>query len=74
MNIENVIRLFAGTMILVSLILGAAASPLFHSGNWLWLTAFVGFNLAQSSITGLCPLHTMLHKLGVKSGGAACGI
>jgi hypothetical protein len=74
MNIENVIRLFAGTVILASLSLGAQASPVFHSDNWLWLTAFVGANLLQSSLTGLCPLQTVLRKLGLKSGGAACGI
>lgn len=74
MHIENVIRLFAGTVILVSLSLGVAASPLFHSSNWLWLTAFVGANLFQSSFTGLCPLQSILRKLGLKSGGAACGI
>ncbi|HEX6016627.1 MAG TPA: DUF2892 domain-containing protein [Burkholderiaceae bacterium] len=74
MQLENVIRLFAGTVILVSLALGAAASPLFHSAHWLWLTAFVGFNLAQSSLTGLCPLETILRRLGLKSGGAACGV
>ncbi|MCB2019695.1 MAG: DUF2892 domain-containing protein [Burkholderiaceae bacterium] len=74
MNIENVIRLFAGTVILASLALGAQASPVFHSANWLWLTAFVGANLLQSSLTGLCPLQTVLRKLGLKSGGAACGI
>lgn len=74
MNIENAIRLFAGTVILLSLALGAAASPLFHSNNWLWLTAFVGANLFQSSLTGLCPLQAVLRKLGLRSGGAACGI
>jgi hypothetical protein len=74
MNLENIIRAFAGTVILISLALGMAASPLFHSANWLWLTAFVGFNLLQSSFTRLCPLETMLRKLGVKSTGAACGI
>lgn len=74
MNIENVIRLFAGTVILTSLALGAAASPLFHSSHWLWLTAFVGVNLLQSSFTRLCPLETVLRKLGLKSGGVACGI
>lgn len=74
MNIENVIRLFAGTMILASLALGAEASPLFQSSHWLWLTTFVGANLLQSSLTGLCPLQTVLRKLGLKSGGAACGI
>lgn len=74
MQIENVIRLFAGLVILTSLALGAAASPLFHSANWLWLTAFVGVNLFQSSLTGLCPLESILRRLGLKSGGVACGI
>jgi len=73
MNIENIIRLFAGSVILVSLALGAAASPLFQSAHWLWLTAFVGVNLLQSSFTHLCPLETVLRRLGLKSGGAACG-
>jgi hypothetical protein len=73
MSIENVIRLFAGTVILVSLALGAPGSPLFQSSHWLWLTTFVGFNLMQSSFTRLCPLETVLRKLGVKSSaGAAC--
>ncbi|KAB2874027.1 MAG: DUF2892 domain-containing protein [Burkholderiaceae bacterium] len=73
MQIENVIRLFAGLVILASLALGAAASPLFHSAHWLWLTVFVGVNLAQSSLTGLCPLETILRRLGVGTAGAACG-
>ncbi len=60
---EKVIRAFAGTVILLSLALGSAASPIFHSANWLWLTAFVGANLLQSSVTGLCPLNTILRKV-----------
>jgi hypothetical protein len=73
MGIENIIRMFAGSVILVSLGFGVAASPLFHSSHWLWLTAFVGANLLQSSFTRLCPLEGILRRLGVKSGGAACG-
>lgn len=72
MTIENAIRAFAGTFALVSLALGVQASPLFHSANWLWFTAFVGANLLQSSFTGLCPLEMILKKLGMKS-GASCG-
>ena len=72
MNIENIIRMFAGAVILVSLALGAAASPVFHSANWLWLTVFVGANLFQSAFTRLCPLDTLLRRLGFRSGGAAC--
>ncbi|MBE7416463.1 MAG: DUF2892 domain-containing protein [Ideonella sp.] len=67
------IRAFAGTVVLISLALGAAASPLYQSSHWLWLTAFVGFNLLQSSFTRLCPLETVLRKLGVRSSGSACG-
>ena len=47
MSIERIIRLFAGIVILTSLGLAYKVHP-----NWLWVTAFVGFNLAQSSITG----------------------
>jgi len=73
MSIENIIRMFAGSVILVSLAFGVEASPLFHSSHWLWLTAFVGANLLQSSFTRLCPLESILRRLGAKSGGAACG-
>lgn len=74
MHIENVIRAFAGVVILVSLALGASGSPLFQSAHWLWFSAFVGFNLFQSSFTGLCPLEKVLLRLGSRSGGAACGV
>ena len=69
MNTHRMIRIFAGTFILLSLALGAPGSPLFHSVNWLWFTAFVGANLFQSGFTRLCPLEAILRKLGVKSGG-----
>jgi len=67
MTIESAIRILAGTMILVSLALGAQASPVFHSAYWLWLTAFVGANLIQSSFTGFCPPSYVFRKLGLKS-------
>ena len=70
MTIEKTIRVFAGAVVLVSLGLGAAASPLFHSANWLWLTAFVGANLFQSGFTGFCPLEMILTRLGVKHAAA----
>ncbi len=60
------IRRFAGTFILASLLLAY-----YHSPNWLWFTAFVGFNLLQSSFTNFCPLEMILKKFGV--GGACCG-
>lgn len=65
MSIDRVVFAFAGTVILVSLLLGA----LVHV-YWLFLTAFVGLNLLQSAFTGFCPLAMILKKLGVKPGCA----
>ena len=77
MKMQMIIRRFAGAFVLASLLLAR-----YHSPDWLWLTAFVGFNLLQSSVTGFCPLEVVLGKLGVgglgggvegKSGSACCG-
>ena len=65
LTFERYIRLFAGTFVLVSLLLSQS-----HSPHWLWFTAFVGFNLLQSSLTGFCPLEKILRALGI-GGGAA---
>ena len=72
MTTERIIRIFAGAVVLLSLGLGVATSPLFVSQNFLWVTAFVGANLFQSGFTRLCPLEAILRKLGVQSGGTAC--
>ena len=65
MSVDRIVLAFAGTVILVSLGLSQV-----HSPNWLWLTAFVGFNLLQSSFTGFCPLAKILKAFGVKPGMA----
>ena len=67
MTTERIVRMVAGIFILLSLGLGVEGSPLFHHQNWLWFTAFVGFNLLQSSFTQFCPLEMILKKLGVQS-------
>lgn len=64
MTIERLIRIFAGSFVLVSLALGVEASPLFVSQHFLWFTAFVGANLLQSGFTGVCPLEAILRRLG----------
>ena len=68
MTANQIVRLFAGTFILVSLALGVPGSPLFVSQWFLAVTAFVGLNLFQSSLTGFCPLDSILKKLGVRQG------
>lgn len=73
MTVNDLIHAFAGSFILVSLALGAQASPVFHSSYWLWFTAFVGANLLQFGFTKVCPLGYMLKKLGVKESCASAG-
>ena len=58
MTLENSVRLFAGIMVLISLALYFFVTP-----YGLYLTAFVGFNLIQSSLTGFCPAEMALKKL-----------
>ena len=58
MTIDNQIRAFAGTFILISLALSH-----YHSHNWIYFTAFVGANLLQSSFTKFCPLEMLLRKI-----------
>lgn len=58
MSIQHQIRAFAGTFILVSLLLANL-----HSAYWLWFTAFVGANLLQSAFSDFCPLEMLLRRL-----------
>lgn len=71
MNTEKAIHVMAGLFILLGLGLGADASPLFLHRGWLWLPAFVGFNLFQSALTGFCPAELILLRLGVRRAGEA---
>lgn len=57
---DTVIRRFAGALTLLSVALGTWASPW-----WFALTAFVGLNLLQSSVTNFCPLEKVLARFGV---------
>ena len=63
MSLERAIRILAGTMVLASLALASLVSPW-----WLFLAAFVGVNLVQSSFTGFCPAESVLRRLGVGRG------
>ena len=62
MHRERLIRLIAGTFILVSLALG-----LLHSPYWFIFTGFVGLNLFQSALTGWCLMDDILRKAKVRS-------
>ena len=64
----QLVRMIGGTFILLSLALGVEGSPIFHSSNWLWFTAFVGANLLQSGFTKWCLMETIMRKLGARAG------
>jgi hypothetical protein len=57
---DALIRRIAGLFVMVSLALGTWVHP-----AWLLFTAFVGFNLFQSSLTGFCPLERLLGRVGL---------
>ena len=66
-TIHRWVHRMAGLFILLSLLLAHFAGEVnLLKPTWLWLAAFVGFNLFQSSFTGFCPLVKILKAVGVK--------
>jgi Flp pilus assembly protein TadB len=65
MSLDRSVMLFAGIMVLFSVVLTAYVSPLF-----VWFTVFIGANLIQSSFTGFCPAALAFKAMGIKKGCA----
>lgn len=65
MSLDRAVMLFAGGMVLLSVVLTAYVSPLF-----VWFTVFIGLNLIQSSFTGFCPAAMVFRAFGIKKGCA----
>ena len=63
MSLERMLRMIAGSFILLSVALGYWVHP-----GWYGFTAFVGLNLLQSAFTNWCPVMTILRKAGVEHG------
>ena len=61
MNVENGVRVVAGSRLLLSLALTHWVHP-----GFVWLSVFVGINLIQSAFSGFCPAATLLKRLGFK--------
>ncbi len=57
---DVIIRRIAGLFVMASVALGYWVHPGFFA-----FTAFVGFNLFQSSITGFCPLERILGSVAL---------
>lgn len=65
MTTDRAVLLFAGCMTLLSAVLVWLLGPW-----WLLLTAFVGLNMMQASITGFCPAAMLFKALGTRPGVA----
>lgn len=65
MTLDRSVLMFAGVMVLLSVVLTMWVSPLF-----VWFTVFIGVNLIQSSVTGWCPAASLFKKFGIKGGCA----
>lgn len=67
MTTDRLVRVFAGSFVLLSLGLASRFNgvQLFEGPTWLWFTAFVGANLLQSGITRWCLLEDILRAVGV---------
>ena len=65
MTLDRAVMMFAGLMVLISIVLTRWVHP-----GWIWLTVFVGLNLVQASITGFCPAAMLFRRLGVRPGTA----
>ena len=65
MTIDRAVLGFAGIMVLVSALLVWLISPW-----WLLLTTFVGANLIQASITGICLAAMLFKAMGATPGVA----
>ena len=68
MTTERLIRIIAGSLLLLSLALGIPASPIYVSQWFLAVTAFVAANLLQSGFSRWCLMEDILIKLGVRRG------
>ena len=66
MTVESALRLIAGALVALSVLLG-----IYAHANVLWFTLFVGVNLFQSAFTNWCPMMVILRKFGLPDGGRA---
>lgn len=65
MSLDRVIFVFAGSMVLLSVLLALTVHPW-----WIALAVFAGFNMIQAAFTGFCPAAMLFKRLGVRAGRA----
>ena len=73
MTVNQLINILAGFMVSLGLALAHLNGQVdLSKPSWLWLCAFVGLNLFQSSFTGFCPAGKIFKVLGAKDSGKSC--
>jgi hypothetical protein len=65
MELDRIILIFAGTVILASIALAQFVDPRF-----IYVAAFIGLNMLQAGFTRWCLMASILKKMGVKPGHA----
>ena len=60
MTVERALRLIAGALVVLSVLLG-----IYVNTNFLGFTVFVGGNRFQSAFTNWCPMMVILRKGGL---------
>ena len=61
MTLEAMLRLIAGTFVVLSVVLG------FYVNQYFYLfTVFVGLNLMQSALSNWCPMMAILRRAGFR--------
>lgn len=67
LSLEQALHVVAGFMVILSAVLTMTVSE-----HFVWFTVFIGANLFQMGFTKMCPMLTILRKLGFKS--ATCPV
>ncbi|MEP7004760.1 MAG: DUF2892 domain-containing protein [Sphingomonas bacterium] len=65
MNIDRIVFVFAGVVVLLGIALSRTVDPW-----WIALSAFAGLNMIQAAFTGFCPAAMLFRALGAKPGAA----
>ena len=65
MNIDRAVMAFAGSVVLLGVILSLVVNVW-----WIALSIFAGANMIQASLTGFCPAAMIFRKLGLRPGEA----
>ena len=73
MTASSLVNVFAGTVIMGSLAAAHFMGQIDMSNmSFLWITAFVGFNLFQMGFTGFCPAKKIFKMFGAKDSEGSC--